>query len=102
LTYRGTILIKGHLPASDLTARSDAGGEEDLRRRCNTWLIQIRRARTAVADPAAIKFGIKGQLPGRLRHLNEDMRRVDIDLVAILDDLNPQQSFRFQDAEAQP
>jgi hypothetical protein len=63
--------------------------EEDLRRRCATWLLQIRRAKSAVADPAAIKFGVDGVLPGRLFHLDEDMRRVDVDLVAILKDLNP-------------
>jgi hypothetical protein len=57
--------------------------DEDLRRRVQVWAIQIRRARTAVAQPSIAKFG---QSAG-FRRLNRHMAMVEEDLRDLLDDI---------------
>jgi hypothetical protein len=54
--------------------------EEDLRRRLGVWVIQIRRARTAVAQPSMAKFG----QPAEFRRLSRHMSLVEEDLADLL------------------
>lgn len=60
----------------------------DLIRRVATWRIQIRRARTATAQPAMAKFG--ESVP--LRRLNRHLNAVEEDLADIMAELVGQQS----------
>ncbi len=44
--------------------------DEDLRRRLAAWMIQIRRARTAVAQPSIAKFGQQITFKRLARHMS--------------------------------
>ena|SRR6266699_1711982 len=44
--------------------------KEDLQRRLATWMIQIKRARTAVAQPSVVKFGQSDAFRRLARHMN--------------------------------
>jgi predicted transcriptional regulator len=54
--------------------------EDDLRRRISIWAIQIKRARTAIAQPAMAKFGALGDF----KRLNRHMGVVEEDLADLL------------------
>lgn len=58
--------------------------EEDLRRRVATWQLQIKRARTAVAEPSLARFG----QTTKLRRLTRHMANIEEDLTDIMADLN--------------
>src|SRR5215211_4879785 len=43
--------------------------EDDLRRRIAVWIIQIKRARTAIAQPSMAKFGQPAEFKRLTRHM---------------------------------
>jgi hypothetical protein len=58
--------------------------DDDLRRRLNTWRVQIRRARTAIAQPSASRWPDAAPL---FRRLGRHMAVVEEDLADLLNGL---------------
>lgn len=55
--------------------------DDDLRRRIATWSLQIKRARTAIAQPSAAKWP---EMAPRFRRLSRHMAVVEEDLTDLL------------------
>jgi hypothetical protein len=58
--------------------------DADLRRRIAVWAIQIKRARTAIAQPSAARFEVQAPL---FRRLSRHMAVVEEDLTDLLNGL---------------
>jgi hypothetical protein len=75
------IYIPGkHKNVYKLTANA-LESEDDLRRRIAVWIIQIKRARTAIAQPSMAKFGYGTEFKRLTRHMGV----VEEDLADLLD-----------------